>query len=404
MRVKWILLMKRTTRYKVGRKMVSLDKDILALEKEVIAHRRWLHSHPEIGFEVYKTRDYILEQLNKYGFDEVSLLAGTGIKAVMRGKVGARTLAFRADMDALAIEEKTGLEFASKRKGFMHACGHDGHMAILLGFAQWLSQNKDNIDDNFVLVFQPDEEREGGALPMIKEGLLDAPKVDAIFGLHVLPDIPQGKIGVKAGPLMAQTCEVDIEVMGKSAHCATPHKGVDTIVAAAHFINALQSIITRTIDSSQEAVFSIGRIYGGDTRNILAEQVTLECTVRTFSDDLYQNIKGKVLDLLEGMEKSHGVKSSYNEGVYYPPVINHEEWTQKLINILPKEQYMEAKPLMIAEDFSYYQREVPGVFMFLGSYNQAKGYIHPLHSNRFNFDEEILLYGVQLYKNITTRI
>lgn len=384
--------------------MVSLDKDILALEKEVIAHRRWLHSHPEIGFEVYKTRDYILEQLNKYGFDEVSLLAGTGIKAVMRGNVGGRTLAFRADMDALAIEEKTGLEFASKRKGFMHACGHDGHMAILLGFAQWLSQNKKNIDDNVVLVFQPDEEREGGALPMIKEGLLDDPKVDAIFGLHILPDISQGKIGVKAGPLMAQTCEVDIELMGKSAHCAIPHKGVDTIVAAAHFINALQSIISRTIDSSQEAVFSIGRIYGGDTRNILAERVTLECTVRTFSDELYQIIKGKVLDLLEGMEKSHGIKSSYNEGVYYPPVINHEDWTQRVINILPKEQYIKAKPLMIAEDFSYYQREVPGVFMFLGSYNQAKGYIHPLHSNRFNFDEEILLYGVQLYKNITTRI
>ena len=384
--------------------MILLDKDILDLKEEVIGHRRWLHSHPEIGFDVYKTRDYILDKLNKLRFDEIKILAGAGLKAVMRGKMGARTLAFRADMDALAIEEKTRLEFASKRKGFMHACGHDGHMAILLGFAQWLSHNKDNIDDNIVLVFQPDEENEGGALPMIKEGLLDNPKVDAIFGLHILPDIPQGKIGIKAGPLMAQTCEVNIELIGKSAHCATPYKGVDTIVAAAHFINALQSIITRTIDSSQEAVFSIGKIYGGNTRNILAERVTLECTVRTFSDELYQNIKGKVIDLLEGMEKSHGIKSSYNEGVYYPPVINHEEWTNRVVDILPKEYYMEAKPLMIAEDFSYYQREVPGVFMFLGSYNEAKGYIHPLHNNLFNFDEEILLYGVQLYKNIISQI
>ena len=380
--------------------MVLLDRDILELKESVIAHRRWLHSCPEIGFEVYKTRDYILEQLEEFGFDEIKILAETGIKAVMRGKVGARTLAFRADMDALAIEEKTELEFAYKRKGFMHACGHDGHMAILLGLAQLLSQDKDNIDDNIVLIFQPDEEREGGALPMIEEGLLEDPKVDAIFGLHILPHIPQGKVGVKAGSLMAQTCEVNIELIGKSAHGAMPYKGVDTIVAAAHFINALQSIITRTIDSAHEAVFSIGRIYGGDTRNILAERVTMECTVRTFSDELYQNIKGKVLDLLAGMEKSHGIKSNYHEGVYYPPVINHEGWTKKVIDILPKEQYMEAKPLMISEDFSNYQKEVPGVFMFLGCGNEAKGYIHPLHSNLFDFDEEILLHGVQLYKNI----
>ena len=384
--------------------MKLLDRDILELKEDLVAHRRWLHSCPEIGFEVYRTRDYILNELDRLGFYEVKLMAGTGIKAVMRGRLGERTLAFRADMDGLAIEEKTGLEFASKEKGFMHACGHDGHMAMLLGLAQWLSQNKDKIDDNIVLIFQPDEEREGGALPMIEEGLLDDPKVDAIFGLHILPDIPQGKVGIKAGPLMAQTCEINIELMGKSAHGAMPYKGVDTIVAAAHFINSLQSIITRTIDSSENVVFSIGRICGGDTRNILAERVTMECTVRTFKDELYQDIKGRVLDLLSGMEKSHGIKSSYHEGVYYPPVINHEGWTKKIIDILPKEQYMEAKPLMIAEDFSNYQKMVPGVFMFLGSGNEAKGYIHPLHSNLFNFDEEILMHGVQLFKDIITKV
>ena len=380
-----------------------LDKDILALKDYIIAHRRWLHSNPETGFDVHETRDYILKQLSKLNFHEIKILAGTGVKAVMRGKVGARTLAFRADMDALAIEEKTNLEFASKRKGFMHACGHDGHMSILLGLAQWLSQNKESLDDNIVLVFQPDEESEGGALPMIEDGLLEEPKVDAIFGLHILPDIPQGKVGVKAGPLMAQTCEVNIELIGKSAHGAMPYKGVDTVVAAAYFITALQSIITRTIDPAENVVFSIGRIYGGDTRNVLAERVMLECTVRTFSDEIYKRIRGKVLDLLAGIEKSHCIKSAYNEGVYYPPVINDEEWSKKVIDALPKEQYIQAKPLLIAEDFSNYQKEVPGVFVFLGSGNEEKGYVHPLHSNRFDFDEEILLHGVQLYKNIITK-
>lgn len=380
-----------------------LDKDILVLKDRIIAHRRKLHGIPEVGFNLFKTRDYILEELKSLGYDDIKILAKTGIKAVMRGRVGARTLAFRADMDGLAIEEKTGLDFSSQNNGFMHACGHDGHMAILLGLAHWLANNRGSIEDNIVLIFQPDEENEGGALPMIEEGLLDDPKVDAIFGLHILPDIPQGKVGIRPGPLMAQTSEVNIELMGKSAHGAMPYKGVDTIVAAAYFINALQSIIARTIDPGESAVFSIGRIYGGDTRNILAERVTMECTVRTFSDELYQDIKDRVLALIKGMEISHGVRGTYNERVYYPPVVNDREWTKKVIDLLPKEQYIEAKPLMIAEDFSNYQRRVPGVFMFLGSGNEEKGYTHPLHSNLFNFDEEILIHGVKLFKDIITR-
>ena len=195
--------------------MLILDGDVQKLEESVISHRRWLHQYPEIGFDVYGTKDYILKKLNEYGFEEIKILSKTGIKVVIRGKVGKRTLAFRADMDALAIEEKTGLDFASRRKGVMHACGHDGHMAILLGLAEWLSQNKDTLEDNIVLIFQPDEENEGGALPMIKEGLLEDPKVDAIFGLHILPDLPEGMIGTKVGPLMAQTSEVNIEIVGK---------------------------------------------------------------------------------------------------------------------------------------------------------------------------------------------
>ncbi|MGI5851768.1 MAG: M20 metallopeptidase family protein [Caldicoprobacterales bacterium] len=384
--------------------MLNLDGDIQELKKSVISHRRWLHQYPEIGFDVYGTRDYILEKLDEYGFNEIEVLAETGIKVVIRGKVGRRTLAFRADMDALAIEEKTGLDYASRKKGIMHACGHDGHMAILLGLAEWISQNRDVLEDNIVLVFQPDEENEGGALPMIREGLLEKPRVDAFFGLHILPDLPEGMIGTKTGPLMAQTSEVNIEIVGKSAHGAMPHNGVDTIVVAAQFINALQSIISRSIDPTENAIITIGRIYGGDTRNILAERVVMESTIRTFSDEVYKRIRHKILDLLDGLKKAYGVETKFHEGVYYPPVINDAVWTKKVIDILTPEQYIEVHPLMIAEDFSNYQKEVPGVFLFLGSYNEQKGLIHPLHSNLFNFDEKILLQGLQLYKNIITQI
>jgi amidohydrolase len=384
--------------------MLNLDGDIQELKKSVISHRRWLHQYPEIGFDVYGTRDYIIEKLDEYGFNEIEVLAETGIKVVIRGKVGRRTLAFRADMDALAIEEKTGLDYASRKKGIMHACGHDGHMAILLGLAEWISQNRDVLEDNIVLVFQPDEENEGGALPMIREGLLEKPRVDAFFGLHILPDLPEGMIGTKTGPLMAQTSEVNIEIVGKSAHGAMPHNGVDTIVVAAQFINALQSIISRSIDPTENAIITIGRIYGGDTRNILAERVVMESTIRTFSDEVYKRIRHKILDLLDGLKKAYGVETKFHEGVYYPPVINDAVWTKKVIDILTPEQYIEVHPLMIAEDFSNYQKEVPGVFLFLGSYNEQKGLIHPLHSNLFNFDEKILLQGLQLYKNIITQI
>ncbi|HZJ58228.1 MAG TPA: M20 family metallopeptidase [Clostridia bacterium] len=384
--------------------MFELDRDIRKLEDNIINHRRWFHQNPEIGFEVFGTRDYILEKLDGYGYKEIEILAKTGIKVTIRGKIGKRTLAFRADMDALAMDEKTDLDFESRNKGFMHACGHDGHMAILLGLAEWLSQNRDDLADNVVLIFQPDEEREGGALPMIEEGLLEDPKVDAIFGLHILPDLPEGKTGTRVGPLMAQTSEVNIELTGKSAHGAMPHKGVDAIVAAAHFITALQSIISRGIDPTESIIISIGKISGGSTRNILAEKVTMECTIRTFSDEVYNKVRIKILDLLEGVKKTYGVGASYQEGIYYPPVFNDKEWTGKVVDILAPEQYIEAHPLMIAEDFSNYQKVVPGVFLFLGSGNEEKGLTHPLHSNLFDFDERILLHGVQLYKNIITRI
>ena len=376
------------------------DIDIAALHDQVTSHRRWLHQYPQVGYQEEKARDYILNFLHTLDFDEVRVLAKTGVKAVMKGRPGGRTYAFRADMDALSISEETGLEFASRHTGFMHACGHDGHMAILLGFAQWLSDNKATLSHTVVLLFQPSEETVGGALPMIQEGALSDPDVDCIFGYHIMPEVPQGKIGLLSGPLMASTTEFTIELKGISAHGAMPHRGVDAIVAAAHFITQMQSILTRRIDPYQQTVISIGKLQGGEARNILASQVTMEGTMRTFHEDTSHEMKRYLKDLLRGMELSHGIKGEYRELVYYPPVINHKELTNKVKSIVPSDMLHPISPMMIAEDFSYYQQRIPGVFLYLGSRNEEKKYTYPLHSSRFQFDEGILLTGIQLYKNL----
>ena len=379
---------------------MKLDNDILELRDNVIRHRRWLHRHPQTGFREEDARDYILRFLRSLDFDEITILAKTGVKAVIRGKQPTNTLAFRADMDALAITEETGLEFASEYDGFMHACGHDGHMAMLLGFAQWLSGNKMGLKDNVVLLFQPSEESIGGASPMIREGALDDPEVDCIFGYHIMPEVPQGKIGFKAGALMASTCEFGIDILGLSSHGAMPHKGIDAILAASHFITLMQGILTRRVDPFQQALITIGKLEAGDARNILASKAHMEGIMRTFDSGVAQSLKRYLTDLLRGLEVSHGVKTAFKELVYYPPVVNHPELTARLEEILPQDMLYPVSPMMIAEDFSYYQQKIPGVFLFLGSRNEELDYIHPLHSSGFQFDEDILLTGIQLYKDI----
>lgn len=383
---------------------MKVQNDIFRLKDEVTKHRRWLHQHPEIGFEVEKTRDYILSVLRELDFDKIEVLANTGVKAVIRGANSKGVYAFRADMDALEVEEQNAIDFASRYKGRMHACGHDGHMAILLGLAKWLHLNKDNLKHDVVLIFQPAEESEGGAYPMIQEGVLADPKVDVIFGLHLFPDIPQGKLGLRSGPVMAQTCEFDIMLRGKSAHGAMPHRGVDALLAACYLVTNLQSIITRKVNPLENALITIGKMEAGERRNVLAENVKMEGIIRTFNDEVYNTIKSNILSLLQGMEKAYEIEGKYEEKTYYPVVNNDLEWTGKLKNMLSDEILVEPSQLMIAEDFAYYQKNVPGVYFLLGTGNPSKGYIFPLHSNCFNFDEEVLLYGIQLYVDILNNL
>ncbi|NLO83380.1 MAG: amidohydrolase [Clostridiales bacterium] len=379
---------------------MRLEDEILALREQLIHHRRYLHKYPETDFDVEGTRNYIVNQLREFGFEEISILAQNGVKAVMRSGKAGKTLAFRADMDALPIQEETGVEYASLNNGFMHSCGHDGHMAVLLGLAEWLAKKRDFIKGNVVLIFQPAEETVGGALPMIKEGVLEDPKVDAIFGLHLLPDIPQGKVVIKPGVVMAQTCEFDIEITGRSAHGATPHKGIDALMASCHFVNLLQGVLTRCLPPGEKAVVTIGRMEAGDKRNIIAGKAKLEGTIRTYDDKVYERIKANIKKLLQGLELSHGIQGQYREVVYYPVVNNDVRLTGRVTALMEPDIFADIDPLMIAEDFSYYQQRVPGTFMFLGCRNMEKGFTYPLHSSRFNFDEEVLLLGLQIYADI----
>lgn len=373
----------------------------IEIREMMTVHRRWFHKYPELGFDVHNTQKYIAEQLSALRFDSIDAVAGTGLKAVIMKNPEFKTLAFRADMDALTLKEQTGLEFSSQNEGIMHACGHDAHMAMLLGFAQWLSCNREILKNNIVLIFQPAEESIGGALPMINEGVLKNPTVDVIFGFHLFPGIKQGLIGLRKGPLMAQTSEFDIEITGKSAHGAMPQEGADALMAAAHFVHSINAAVSRRLDPMQRFLITIGKIKAGERRNVIAEKALLEGIIRTFDEKVYDSVRKTVEDSLAGVEKTYNVKAFFNETVYYPVVCNDPELVQILRSILPDEMLVEAGPFMTAEDFSFFQQKVPGVFMLLGTLNEQKSYCEPLHSNRFDFDEEVMLTGVKTLIAIT---
>jgi len=384
--------------------MIYVNKEIENMRDELTKIRRYFHSYPELSFEEYETSEFIACFLEKLGIEVQRNVAKTGVVGFLRCDGAQKTYAFRADMDALPIDEETGVEFASRKKGVMHACGHDGHMAILLGLAKFLSENSEKLQANVLFIFQPAEEGAGGAFPMIKEGILKKYNVDSIFGLHIFPEIEEGRVGARPGVMMAQTGEIDIKIKGKSGHGAMPHKTIDSIVAASHFISALQSIISRNVDPFDSAVITIGRISGGEKRNIIAEEVILEGILRAFKEEVFQLLKSRIRDIMVGTERVFGVRISIDERDLYPAVYNDEDLFPVLVASVGNENIEIINPLMISEDFSYYQKEVPGIFFMLGCKNEKKGYVHTLHSNKFNFDERVLLIGVQVFVNILVNL
>ncbi len=377
-----------------------LIKEIAEIQEELREIRRDLHKIPELGFEEYKTSEYIATYLDKLGIKYEKNILGTGIIAFVEGYEGKKNLCFRGDMDALSVEEKNTVNYKSLHTGKMHACGHDGHMTILLGLAKYISEHKNLLKNNVVLLFQPAEEGPGGALPMIEAGFLEKYSIDEIYGLHLFPDLAEGRVGVRPGPMMSQTGEFDIIIKGKSGHGAMPHKTIDSIIIAAEMITGLQTVVSRNIDPIKPAVLTIGRVVAGERRNVIAKDAVLEGTIRSFHQDVYDTIKSRMGDFAKGLEISYNCEIELIFRDMYPAVDNDEVLTAEFIKCQQAGNVEIIDPIMLAEDFSYFQKVLPGVFFFLGCRNEEKNYCYPLHNEQFNFNEEVLGYGVQAYVNI----
>lgn len=365
----------------------------------VTSTRRMLHQIPELGFNLFKTSQTVREIMESLGY-QVESVASTGWIAFKQGELN-EAIAFRADMDALPVSETTHVEFASQHPGKMHACGHDGHMTMLLGLAKRLAAKSTKY--SVVFIFQPAEEGPGGAKIIVDSGLFSRYDIKVIFGIHLYPGLPEGVFGLCEGPMMAQNGEFDITIQGKSAHGAQPHLGSDAILVQAALIQGLHSIISRNLNPLDSAVITVGTIHGGEARNIIAHSVSLSGTIRAFNENVYSMLKQRIHTLTEGCAASYGASITTLIKDYYPPVVNDPKLVQLARSVLKEHEYSNIQPLMISEDFSFYQQAVRGCFVMLGTGSEEKGYIHPLHSSNFNFDEAVLLKGIDFFENILIR-
>lgn len=401
----------------------KLEQQAVAIESKMIEWRRYFHQNPELSNREIKTGARIAELLKEMGLEVQYPIAKNGVVGLLKGSLPGPVVALRADIDALPITERNALPFASTAKvnfngqetGVMHACGHDGHMSILLAVAEILSKNKGELKGTVKFIFQPAEEgvaaSEGtaGAELMIKEGVLENPKVDAIFGLHIQSLLPSGTLNYKPGALMAAVDGFDITVKGKGSHGATPWDSVDPVVISTQIISGLQTIVSRQTKLTDGAsVITVGSIHGGIRRNIIPEEVKLEGTIRTFSKEaqkkVHENIKTTAEKIAEASEGSAKVEIQ----VMYPPTINNTDLTTKMVPTLLKvagaSKVKEIYPVTMAEDFSFFQEKVPGFFFFLGAYPaEMKLEKQPAHHTAdFMIDEKALITGVRALMLLTT--
>ncbi|WP_242850564.1 M20 metallopeptidase family protein [Clostridium lundense] len=376
----------------------------------IINVRRDIHANPELGMNEHRTSKIIYENLQGLGLKVQQGIGKTGVVALLEGKEQGRTILLRADMDALPINELTDLPFKSKNKNVMHACGHDVHTSILLCTAKILSGFKDEIKGNIKFVFQPAEECNptGGANNMIEDGVLENPKVDAAVALHVW-DMPLGSIGIKKGAIMAQSDRIYIKVKGKSAHGSTPHQGLDAIVAAAHVITALQTIVSRNINPLDSAVLTLGVINGGYRYNVIADEVNLEGTVRSFSHNVADEMPERIDNIIKNVCRALGCDYEFKYVKGYPLTYNDETLTENVIGILKqslgeKSVVIAENPATIGEDFSYFNKHVPCTFMWLGCKSEINKDCCILHSPNFICDEESIPIGIKALCDIVLAI
>ncbi|MBV9440295.1 MAG: amidohydrolase [Candidatus Eremiobacteraeota bacterium] len=358
--------------------------------------RREIHRHPELGFEEHNTQRIVERELDALGIEH-RRVARTGVVGVIRGAQRGRVAALRADMDALPIVEDSGEACASEVRGKMHACGHDAHTAMLLGAARELQSARETLHGAVVLLFQPAEEGPGGALPMIEEGALDDPRVDAVAMLHVDSRLATGTIGITAGPVNAAADEFHVTIRGKGGHGASPHKAVDAIPCAAAVVLALQNVAARETDPLAPIVVTIGTIDGGYRNNVIADRVKMTGTIRTHDAELRAGAEAKVRRIVDGVAGAYGATAEVQMLYGYPPVINDAALAASFAAHLRErtEIRIEAPvPTMGGEDFAYFAQRVPGVMARLGIYDEAVGSIHSGHSPQFRLDEAAMPTGI----------
>jgi amidohydrolase len=387
---------------------IDLDKirpEIQALQPQLVAFRRQIHQQPELGFKERLTADAIAKKLTEWKIPHQIGIAQTGIVAMIQGRKTSfrlKTLAIRADMDALPIQEANEVPYKSQHDGIMHACGHDGHVAIALMTAYYLSQHQNDFAGMVKIIFQPAEEGPGGAKPMIDEGVLKNPDVNAIIGLHLWNNLPLGTIGVRSGALMAAVELFNLTIQGKGGHGAMPHQTVDSIVVGSQIVTALQTIVARNVNPIESAVVTVGEFHAGGARNVIADTATLTGTVRYFNPDLADFFGQRIEAIVAGICASQGATYQLEYTKLYPPVINDPKITDLVravatdlvetpLGVVPECQTMGG------EDMSFFLQAVPGCYFFLGAANPDRSLAYPHHHPRFDFDETALSTGVEMF-------
>jgi amidohydrolase len=382
----------------------SLKETIYEMKDWLVDIRRTIHMHPELGFEEVETSRLVSEWLERFGLQVKKGMAKTGVMGLLKGKRPGKTVAIRADMDALAMDEANKVPYASKIKGKMHACGHDAHVAILLGVAKFFSSIPDQVRGNIKWIFQPAEEGGGGGKVMVEEGILENPKVDAIFGAHVFPFLPIGKVGVNEKEGLAAADRFTIKIIGKGGHAASPHVTKDPILAAGNLIIQIHSIVSRNVNPLESGVITIGKVSGGTASNIIPDEVELIGTVRSLNPQVREELKSRIEQVTQGVACSFSMDYRFDFEYGYPVLINDPEMSKLVASAcskgIGKENVEVLKPSMGGEDFAYYLEKVPGSFFRLGCRNEEKGMIHPYHSSLFDIDEVILPFGVEMFVRV----
>ncbi|HET6605909.1 MAG TPA: M20 aminoacylase family protein [Rhodopila sp.] len=376
---------------------------IAAFHEDMTEWRRDLHANPELSMQEVRTSAMVKEKLASFGVDEIITgMATHGVVAVIRNGASDKAIGLRADMDALPIHEETGLSYASQTPGVMHACGHDGHTAMLLGAAKYLAETR-NFDGTVYLIFQPAEEFEAGADKMVQDGLFTRCPMDRVYGLHNWPETKAGTFLWRSGPVMAAVAFFDITVTGRGSHGASPHQGVDPIVVSSHIVSALQTIVSRNIEPIEGGVISVGSISGGDAYNILPERVTMKGTARWYSPEVGDQIESGMRRLVNGVAESFGAKAELNFFRHAPATVNDADATTLAANAAvavagsERVQPMRA-PTMGGEDFAYMLEAKQGAYLMLGS---SRGGDDPLlHHPRYDFNDEILPVGASWWASL----